>query len=255
MVWRQGPTSFFGLWKSIYFQHCWKTPFHIEWSWRPHQKSFDHIWEGLFLGHWMFSQIKCYWIHGHAISFENPALEEPKVLTTWPLTEKVCQPLLTGSVKAAEVETWEGLPGRSGGLRLPTSIKAGEGSLSVCRTKIPQAAWWGQMWKKKEEALAQVIVQTLKLGTLLLRGSSGFQLRVRPIAHNVSPFSLTHLPLSSLWFKFSSLSYHLGTWLNAPSSRKPSLNALGWMKCFLLSHSQRVLIYSLSHRTHCSPGL
>ena len=139
---------------------------------------------------------------------------------------------------------WEGLPGQSDGLRLPTSIKAGMGSLSVCRTKIPQASWWGQIWKKKEEALAQVTVQTLKLGTLLLRGSSGFQLRVYPIAHNFLPFSLTHLPLSSLWFKFSSLSYHLSTWLNAPSSRKPSLNAL-----------QRVLIYSLSHRTRCSPGL
>ena len=114
--------------------------------------------------------------------------------------------------------------------------------MSVCRAKIPHAAWWGQTWQKKEAALAWVTIQTLKLGTLLLRGSSGFQLRVHPIAHNFSPFSLTHLPLSSFWFKFSSLSYHLGTWLNAPSSRKPSLNALGWMKCFLLSHSQRVLI-------------
>ena len=101
-----GPNLFLFLRKSIFFQHCWKTPFHIEWSWRPPQKSFDHVWEGLFLGHWMFSQIKCYWIHGHDISFENPALEEPKVLTTWPLTEKVCQPLLTGSVKPAEVETY-----------------------------------------------------------------------------------------------------------------------------------------------------
>ena len=44
-------------------------------------------------------------MHGHAISFENPALEKPKGLTTWPLTEKVCQPLLTGRVKPTEAET------------------------------------------------------------------------------------------------------------------------------------------------------